>query len=630
MAEKLQKRLGLLEVFCIATGAMISSGIFILPGLAFAYAGPAVILSYFLAGLACIPTILSMSELTSAMPKAGGDYFYIARGFGPFVGTIAGFGSWFALSFKSAWALIGMGVYLSLLIPLSMEWIAVGLCIFFVFLNIAGVKEASRFQVALVTALIGIMILYVIRGAAHIDTTALTPFFPKGHLVMFSTASFVFVAYGGLTKIVAMAEEIEKPERNLLLGMITSLSVTTVLYVLVVLVTVGVVDPETLKGTLMPITKGAEAFTGGVFQKVIGIAAAFAFLTTANAGIMSASRYLLGMSRDGHIPEVFQKIAPHFKTPYVAILATGLSMTGAILALKLEILVKIGSVIFLLLYIFANATVILFRQSRLANYRPTFRSPLYPYLHITGILLTTFLLLEVATGILFLTMLFLFASGVVYKYTMHKKVVRDSALEHILKNLIRGDRELTAVDVSTELKEIVISRDNIEEDRYYQRLKQERWGKVIEKSTVLDINEKVKIESMFRRVSEVLEKRVPLNRTALLKRFMEREETSSTVIEKGIAVPHLIIKGENLVEVVFVRAKDGVVFPDEKMVRTAIVVVSSLDQRQLHLKLLAYLVSMIEDPDFSNEWLIDLKKEQMAEKVLEFISKKIPVKDRGT
>ena len=77
---------------------MISSGLFILPGLAFAKAGPAVILSYMLAGIFCLPTLLSMAELTTAMPKAGGDYFYIMRGFGPLLGTVAGFSTWFSLS----------------------------------------------------------------------------------------------------------------------------------------------------------------------------------------------------------------------------------------------------------------------------------------------------------------------------------------------------------------------------------------------------------------------------------------------------------------------------------------------------------------------------------------------------
>ena len=88
--KALKKKLGFIGVFCVATGAMISSGLFILPGLAFAKAGPAAIVSYILAGILCIPTALSKAELTTAMPKAGGDYFYMMRGFGPLFGTIAG------------------------------------------------------------------------------------------------------------------------------------------------------------------------------------------------------------------------------------------------------------------------------------------------------------------------------------------------------------------------------------------------------------------------------------------------------------------------------------------------------------------------------------------------------------
>jgi amino acid transporter len=113
MKKALKKELAFLDIFCVASGAMISSGLFILPGLAFAKAGPAAILSYVLAGVLCIPTALSKAELTTAMPKAGGDYFYIMRGFGPLFGTIAGLSAWFSLSLKGAFALLGMGAYLS-------------------------------------------------------------------------------------------------------------------------------------------------------------------------------------------------------------------------------------------------------------------------------------------------------------------------------------------------------------------------------------------------------------------------------------------------------------------------------------------------------------------------------------
>jgi len=162
MKRELKKKLTSLDVFCVATGAMISSGLFILPGLAFAKAGPAVIISYVIAGVFCIPTLLSMAELTTAMPKAGGDYFYIMRGFGPLIGTVAGFSTWFSLSLKGAFALIGMGAYLSIITPIPISIIALFCCIFFIALNLIGAKEAGRFQVFLVLGLLGILLIYIL------------------------------------------------------------------------------------------------------------------------------------------------------------------------------------------------------------------------------------------------------------------------------------------------------------------------------------------------------------------------------------------------------------------------------------------------------------------------------------
>ena len=162
MEKGLKKELTLLDIFCVATGAMISSGLFILPGLAFAKAGPAVILSYILAGLLCIPALLSKAELVTAMPKAGGDYFYIMRGFGPLLGTLAGFSAWFSLSLKGAFALIGMGAYLKILTHMPLHIIALICCLFFILLNLIGIKEAGRFQVFLVLGLLAILLNYVL------------------------------------------------------------------------------------------------------------------------------------------------------------------------------------------------------------------------------------------------------------------------------------------------------------------------------------------------------------------------------------------------------------------------------------------------------------------------------------
>ena len=117
----LKKELGLFEAFAIAAGAMISSGLFVLPGIAFAKAGPAMIYAYLLAGLFVVPAMLAKAELATAMPRSGGVYFFVDRSMGVAPGTLAGMASWFSLSFKSAFALIGIGAFAVLVNPAITE-----------------------------------------------------------------------------------------------------------------------------------------------------------------------------------------------------------------------------------------------------------------------------------------------------------------------------------------------------------------------------------------------------------------------------------------------------------------------------------------------------------------------------
>ena len=594
MERSLKKELTLLDVFCVATGAMISSGLFILPGLAFAKAGPAVILSYIIAGLFCLPTLLSMAELTTAMPKAGGDYFYIMRGFGPLLGTLAGFSTWFSLSLKGAFALIGMGAYLSIITPLSINVIAFWLCVFFVVLNLIGVKEAGRLQVFLVLGLLGVLLGYVLWGMKNVSPVNFSPFFSKGLGSMFATASFVFISYGGLTKVAALAEETKNPGKNLPLGMILSLVVTSIFYALVIFVTIGVLSPENLQGTLTPISDGAGVFGGDVWRIIISIGAFLAFISTANAGIMTASRYPLGMSRDKLLPGAFQKISSKFKTPYIAILFTGAFMILAILFFKLELLVKVASSILILLYILANLTVILFRESKILSYRPRFHAPFYPYLQILGILGGGFLLIEMGTFILFLTMMFLLIGIIWYKVYAQKRASQDSALIYVLERLTVKDKELVSDNLLTELKDIVIQREGIIEEKFY---------KLVEKAKVLDIEEPLRLEDFFKQVSEGLGKSLNLKSEELFSAFIEREKESSTVIAKGLAIPHIFVKSKNADKLVLVRARAGIIFPEDQLVHIAFVLVGFSGERVLHLKILAAIATIVQSHDFEKKWL---------------------------
>jgi APA family basic amino acid/polyamine antiporter len=607
MQSDLKRGLTLLDVFCVATGAMISSGLFILPGLAFAKAGPAVVISYIVAGLFCIPTLLSMAELTTAMPKAGGDYFYIMRGFGPLLGTVAGFSTWFSLSLKGAFALIGMGAYLSLITNIPINIIALICCVFFIILNLLGVREAGRFQVYLVIGLISILLAYIIWGIQCADLNHFSPLFSKGLNPVLATASFVFISYGGLTKVAALAEETKNPGRNLPLGMILSIAVTAVLYAAVIIITIGVLDPGNLSRSLTPISDGAGAFGGDSLAILISIGAFLAFISTANAGIMTASRYPLGMSRDKLLPAGFHKISTKFKTPYIAVLFTGAFMVLAILFLKLELLVKIASSVLILLYMFANLTLILFRESKIVSYKPRFSAPLYPYLQILGILGGLFLLIEMGTLIVFMTMIFLLLGFLWYRIYAQKRTSRDSALLYVLEKLVARDNELASDNLLTELKNIVIQRDQIIADRFHR---------LIEESMVLDIAEPVIMEDFFKMISDILGKDLNMKPGILFNKFIEREKLTSTVVRKRLAIPHIVVPRKGYFKIILVRAKTGIIFPDDNIVHTAFVLVGSAGERSLHLKDLAAIAQITQDPGFDQKWLEARDKDELRNLIL--------------
>ena len=127
--KRLKKELKLFDIFAISTGAMFSSGFFLLPGLAAAQAGPSVILAYFIAGIFMVPAMVSMAELSTAMPRAGGPYYFLDRSLGPMVGTVGGLGEFLALALKSAFALVGMGAYLAIFVEVPIKPLAVALTV---------------------------------------------------------------------------------------------------------------------------------------------------------------------------------------------------------------------------------------------------------------------------------------------------------------------------------------------------------------------------------------------------------------------------------------------------------------------------------------------------------------------
>ncbi len=598
--KKLKRELGLLDVFCIASGAMISSGLFILPALAFARTGPAAVLSYILAGALILPAMFAKAELATAMPKAGGVYFFIERSMGAPVGTVGGLASWFSLSFKSAFALLGLGIFATLINPAITEGqiklIAVGCCLFFMLVNIIGVRHTGRFQIALVLFLIGILLLYVVRGFLHIQPSRFTPFMPFGWSSVFATAGLVFVSFGGLTKVACVAEEVRNPGRNIPLGMFLAFSIVMVLYAAVVFITTGLLGSAELSNSLTPISLGARSIMGNLGAIILALAAILAFISTANAGILTASRNSMAMSRDYLIPRFFQRINERFKTPHLSIIFTSAFMIAVILFLSLEELVKTASTLMILLFIFVNLALIVMRESKVQSYRPKFRSPLYPWIQIAAILGYGFLIFEMGRIPLSITAAFIAGALTWYLIFARKRVNRQAAFIHVVERLTAKD--LVEATLPDELRDIIIERDEIVEDRF---------DHLIKRCEILDYDtpkERATDEDIFKEIANILSARLEIDEKTLFDLFIEREKETSTVITPGLAIPHIIVEGTGKFEIMVVRCKKGIIFPNTpKPVHTLFVLAGSRDERNFHLRALAAIAQIAQDKDFDTNWL---------------------------
>lgn len=397
MAEKhtLERELGLTSIIAISMGAMIGSGIFILPGLAMAEAGPAVILSFVIAGILVFPAAISIAELGTAMPEAGGDYIFIERGLGPAAGTVAGLGTWLMLMFKGALALVGGMFYLGAIFALPpVETVAIVIGSILILVNIFGVKQTGGLQTIMVVVMVIILSIFVMVSIVNVESSNFFPFYDEGFSGLMAATVMVLISYGGVTKVAAVAEEIKNPARNLPLGLMLSLIVTTVLYALIVYVLVGIIDGEALAGSNIPMVDAVEPFFGYFGVVLIVLAAMLALVSTANAGILTASRYPFALSRDKLIPEFFAHISTRFNTPITAILVTGGAMLAIILLLPVEDIAKTAGSFQIVVYILVNVALIAFRIRKPIWYEPKFKSPLYPWIQIFGILSGFYLLTQ--------------------------------------------------------------------------------------------------------------------------------------------------------------------------------------------------------------------------------------------
>ena len=588
----LSRRLSLVHIICIASGALISSGLFVLPGIAHGRAGPAVIVSYLLAGILAAIGLLSVTELATAMPKAGGDYFFISRALGPGIGTVAGFLSWFSISLKAGFALVGIGALSELILPIDGRFAGGIFLAIFCITNLHGVRKAANLQVGLGVGLLILLAGFVVAGAGKVQVDNFTPFVPQGWSAVFSTAGFVFVAFGAAMKVASMAEEIRNPGRNIPLGIGLSIFIVTLLYVSVVGIATGVLPGDKLDFSRTPISEAAGSFLGKPGMAIMSIGALLAFLTTANAGIMTASRYLLALAEDNLAPDLLSRLRRKTGTPWVAVLVTSGLLLVALL-LPLDLLVESASVVFVIIYILASLSIIILREGKIQNYRPVFHAPFYPYLQVIGITGFLFVLVEMGAEAFIVAGILVCAALSLYWFYGRKKRHAESALLHLIERIT--DKELITGNLEEELRDIIRKRDEIKTDQL---------DRIIKRSIILDFEKRMEAREFFRIAASRLAPLVKCGEQELFDRLCKREKEASTVLRPGVAVPHLLVEAEDTYEILVARSRDGISFPNQsEPVHAAFVLMTSYDNRNFHLKVMAGLAQMVQSTEFDEQWM---------------------------
>lgn len=458
--SNLKRDLGLIETVAISMGAMVGSGIFILPGVAYMNVGGAsVVLAFLVGGLLTVPAALSAAELGTAIPEDGGSYLYVERGMGPLLGTIAGFGNWLMLNFKTALALVGGVPYFIYILPSIQSMnlfgfepiviIAVFLSIVFTIINVVSTESAGKMQNIIVGLMLIAIILLFVGSLSEVSSSSFNGLLESSGGSFIATTALVFISYAGVIKITSVAEEIEDPGRNIPLSIIISLAITTFIYVAITFITISTLDIVHLVENV-PISEGglasdgsgaiiaivAEETIGQIGALIVVISAILALASTANSGILSASRYPFSMARDGLAPDRFKKINYRFGTPIYSVLSTGLIVIILVMFFPIASAARFGGAFQILVFMLVNACLIGFREGSVDYYDPDYTVPFYPYLQIFGILSGFVLLSKIGLMALFGAVIITIISILYYMLYVRYNVNDESAVKEGLRENI--------------------------------------------------------------------------------------------------------------------------------------------------------------------------------------------------
>ncbi|GCE02835.1 amino acid permease [Dictyobacter aurantiacus] len=409
--HSLKRTLGPLSITAMGIGAIVGTGIFVLTGVAAAkYAGPGLILSFIVAGIASGLAAICYAEFASTVPISGSAYTYSYATLGELIAWIIGWDLILEYAVGAAAVSIGWSGYFTdflkslfgITIPKALiaspfsggivNLPAMLIILLITVLLVIGTSESSGFNNIMVGIKLLVILFFIVVGAFHVHTMNWQPFLPFGVGGVFSGASIIFFAYIGFDQISTSAEEARNPSKDLPIGIILSLTICTLLYILVTAVLTGMVSYKQLDVS-SPVSHALILVGLNTAGSIISVGAICGLTTVLLVLLYGQSRIFFSMARDGLLPAFFSHVHPRFKTPYLSSILIGVVVALVAGLTPIDIVAELTNIGTLTAFVLVSAAVLILRRTQ-PDLRRGFRVPWVPVIPILSILASLILIVS--------------------------------------------------------------------------------------------------------------------------------------------------------------------------------------------------------------------------------------------
>ena len=439
--HRLKKALGPIDVTALGIGAIIGAGIFATIGTAAAGdatrpgAGPALILSFIVTGIACGFAALCYAEFAAMIPVSGSAYTYayatlgeliawiigwdliieyavgnvaVAISWGNYFKTlVAGFGivipDWLSTDYRTAARIPGLFESAPHIfgVPIIFNVLAFGIVAIITIVLVIGIRESAMANTTMVALKLCVLGFFVLVGWSYVRAENFHPFMPNGWAGVQTGAAIVFFAYIGFDAVSTVAEETRNPRRDLPIGIIGSLIICTIIYIVVAAVFTGIIPYDVLRQKLA--TEQAEPLTmalqyanigrwANLFVGIVAFGSVVAHTAVLLVFQLGQPRIFFSMARDGLLPPSFAKVHPRFRTPYVTTILTGVAVALCAMFTSIDEMVDLTNIGTLFAFILVCIGILILRK-RDPNRPRTFKTPLVPFVPILGVTSCLYLML---------------------------------------------------------------------------------------------------------------------------------------------------------------------------------------------------------------------------------------------